>query len=65
MGILLSYFLISIYKTLSWSNGLNTDSIQIYTSNSYYLTVTDTNGCSNISNSIDVYLILNLIRLQD
>ena len=45
----------SIYKTLSWSNGLNTDSIQVYTSNSYYLTVTDTNGCSNISNSIDVY----------
>ncbi|MAO71301.1 MAG: hypothetical protein CMD02_02180 [Flavobacteriales bacterium] len=45
----------SVYNTLLWSNGLNSDSIKVYESDSYYLTVTDTNGCSNISNSIDVY----------
>ena len=53
-GDSMTLFSDSLYNTLLWSNGLNTDSIQVYESDNYYLLVTDTNGCSNISNSIDV-----------
>ena len=53
-GDSMTLFSDSLYNSLLWSNGLNTDSIQVYESDNYYLLVTDTNGCSNISNSIDV-----------
>ena len=55
-GDSLTLFSDSLYNSLLWSNGLNSDSIQVYESDNYYLVVTDTNGCSNISNSIDVYV---------
>ena len=54
-GDSLTLFSDSLYNSLLWSNGSNSDSIQVYESDNYYLVVTDTNGCSNISNSIDVY----------
>ena len=45
----------SMYTSLIWNNGLNTDSIDVFTSGNYFVVVSDTNGCTNISNSIDVY----------
>lgn len=44
----------SVYTTLLWNNGLNTDSIQVFNSGNYFVVVADTNGCSNVSNSIEV-----------
>lgn len=45
----------SMYTSIIWSNGLNTDSIDVFTSGNYFVLVSDTNGCKNISNNIDVY----------
>ena len=45
----------SIYTSQLWSNGLDTDTIMVFDDGNYFLEVTDTNGCKNISNSIDVY----------
>lgn len=45
----------SMYTSLIWNNGLNTDSIDVFTSGNYFVVVSDTNGCENISNNIDVY----------
>ena len=54
-GDTVTLFSDSVYNSLWWSNGFNSDSIQVYQSDSYYLVVSDTNGCTNISNIIDVY----------
>jgi len=45
----------SMYGSLMWNNGLNTDTIQVFTSGNYFVVVADTNGCTNASNNVDVY----------
>ncbi len=38
----------------NWSSGQNTQNIQVFTSGSYSVQITDNNGCKNRSNTIDV-----------
>ncbi len=42
------------YATYSWSNGANSRTITVKTSGSYFVSVRDTNGCSNSSPAVDV-----------
>ena len=51
----------SMYTTLMWNNGLNTQSIQADTTGLYYIVVADTNGCTNTSNGIDIIVYPNPI----
>ena len=44
----------SNYVTQSWNNGTTTIDTYADTSGNYYVTVTDTNGCSNNSNTINI-----------
>ena len=44
----------SIYSSNIWNNGTTTIYTYADTSGNYYVTVTDTNGCSNNSNAINV-----------
>ena len=44
----------SNYVTQSWNNGTTTIYTYADTSGNYYVNVTDTNGCSNNSNAINV-----------
>ena len=46
----------SMYYSLIWSNGINTQSVDIYNNGNYFVVVADTNGCLNISNSISVQI---------
>ena len=45
----------SVYTSLMWNNGFNTPSIDVFSNGNYFVVASDTNGCSNSSNSIDVY----------
>jgi gliding motility-associated-like protein len=45
----------SVYSTFLWSDSSNSNSIYVDTTSNYFVTVTDSNGCSNNSNSISVY----------
>ena len=46
--------LIGNYKNFKWSNGDSSQSITVYSSGSYYITVTDDDGCSARSEVITV-----------
>ncbi len=49
----------SNYVTQSWNNGINTAYTYADTSGNYYVNVTDTNGCSNNSNTINIIVYPN------
>jgi len=51
----------SNYVTQSWNNGTTTIYTYADTSGNYYVNVTDTNGCSNNSNAINVVVYPNPI----
>ena len=51
----------SIYSSLIWNNGGNTQSILADTSGLYFIVVADTNGCIATSNGIDVIVYPNPI----
>lgn len=47
----------SLLGTYSWSNGGSTNPLDVYSSGSYYVTVTDANGCSLTSNTVNVTIL--------
>ena len=44
----------SMYNSLNWNNGLSSSVVDIYNTGNYFVLVSDTNGCTNTSNTIDV-----------
>ncbi len=45
------------YQSYNWSNGLNGNTINVSSAGTYFVTVTSTNGCTSISNSVNISIV--------